>query len=262
MLYVMRARLKFACLATGMALVAFPAAAVADDEVLTPDVPTEIAPIPDTPADPSVSTDPTTGDGTETGDTTSAGDSTGDSGGSSDSGSGGDSTEEPPPTGTPEPEGGPESTLPPIPEECDQGNGRYVCPDGLPPYGCWAVPVPDGREGTVGLCIDPPEPPINLCEWEPMSCPIPVDPPVDPSCEVDPEGSKVCYMTMGGPRPTERGGVKNKSGHPKPKGKGKKKTTKKSGATKRSKPTPKPKATKKPASTKKSGKKKPKASKR
>ena len=134
----------------------------------------------------------------------------------------GDSSEQtPPPTGTPE-EGDPNQTgLPPMPAECDQGSGRYVCPDGNPPYGCWAVTAPDrpstddspasdGSENAngsskshtrmVGLCIDPieepPEVPINLCDWEPTSCEGPIDPPALPSCTLGEDDNPICSTVI------------------------------------------------------------------
>ena len=126
----------------------------------------------------------------------------------SEPGSGGEGSEEPPPTGTPEPDGGdPNQTgLPPIPAECNQGDGRFVCPDGNPPYGCWAIEV---NARVVGICIDPPidlpidrpyppEPPISLCEWEPTRCQW--------SLESGPVGA-----SSGQPKPKKSKGVKKKA---------------------------------------------------
>ena len=153
----------------------------------------------------------------------------------SEPGSGGEGSEEPPPTGTPEPDGGdPNQTgLPLIPAECNQGDGRYVCPDGNPPYGCWAIEV---NARVVGICIDPPidqpDPAISLCEWEPTSCERVVE-------------SGPASVASGQPKPQ------------KPKVVNKKAAGKRRAATKR-------KAAKNPAPRKspKSGKRKPKASRR
>jgi len=112
----------------------------------------------------------------------------------------GDQGEETPPTWTPEPPDRNQSGLPAIPAECVQEDGSYLCPDGLPPYGCWAVPAANDPDFKVGLCIDPPEVPevpINLCDWEPASCEGPIDPPALPSCTLgDDDNPPVCFSVI------------------------------------------------------------------
>jgi len=201
-------------------------------------------------------------------------------------GNGGDGSEEPPPTGTPEPEGGDsnQTGLPPIPAECDQGNGRYVCPDGNPPYGCWAITAPDrpsaddppASDGSdraygssksharvVGLCIDPieepPEVPINLCDWEPMSCEGPIDPPALPSCTLgDDDNPPVCFSVI--PHTWRKDGTVPPRHKSKSKPKARARTH--SGRKAKLHGTKKPKATRKHAAKKPASKKSPKVAKK
>ncbi|MCX6390377.1 MAG: hypothetical protein NT122_07105 [Solirubrobacterales bacterium] len=194
----------------------------------------------------------------------------------------GDSGEQtPPPTTTPVADDSNQTGLPPIPEECNQGSGRYVCPDGNPPYGCWAVrssdrpssddsPASDRSDSAesssnrwVGLCIDPPidpsEIPIDLCTWEPTSCQIPVDPP----CTVGADGERVCALAVDGLAPNERGTGSAASGQPKHKAAKKHKAGRKHKAAKKPKAAKRHKAGKKHKAAKKPAKKKsPKSDKR
>jgi hypothetical protein len=152
--------------------------------------------------------------------------------------------------------------VPPLPEECNQGEGRYVCPDGNPPYGCWAISIPrpsaddpsasddpekafgriESNARVVGICIDPPIKQPIPCEWLRSG---------------GDDDQQVCALSLGGPAPYERGGVNAASDQTKPKAvkkhkaakklkaKGKKqKAAKKNKAAKKQKATKKPKASK------------------
>lgn len=169
----------------------------------------------------------------------------------------GDQGEETPPTWTPEPPDRDQSGLPAIPAECVQEDGSYLCPDGLPPYGCWAVPAPNDPDFKVGLCICPPEVPINLCDWEPMSCEGPIDPPALPSCTLGEDDNPICSTVI--PLTRRDGTVR-----PKPKSKAKQKARARTHSGHKAKPhgTKKLKATKKHAAKKPASKKSPRIAKK